>query len=775
MRSMATQTEVNNNRNGNNRHSLPLNPEEMYIHKVQMISEAVQTNGGLNNGHLGPQHTASKLPGYKLQVYHIDSQTGNDTIQYSSMPPGARDHKSPSGHRHSHSRGHVHHHGSGHVHHHQSRPPSNSHGPQDHHHSPRHHRPKSDGKRLQKSRSDGHLLEDTRPVQRPSVSCEEESDKDMPELAPITDLERQMALQRASYSNTLPSSTHAKRPILKKQSTLPAQHTRFAEEDLEPDLGQKLSPLGSTSSLQDLIQDQPVPTTCYIDKSEKLIATSLWAEEQIKALEALPPITTDAIRTDTAIVYMGAPPPPEQKSPLQDLEERETSSAHSSLKSAGKKAKSVTLIAPCDVDGSDSGRGTSEDHKKHGIIESSREPIEEGKEAESVDLEEKTDDKKDDFEPNSPTLSGEDTVSLPCQTSDPIQSDSTSQKAKDEEEVKDNVSIASIKSSSDAVSSLSCSSMQADIKPQVASYQEEKFSSSEGKDSGGMMWSKVQGGGEVRRKRQAFEKMNEKPPTPPKPPELKKIEMEEVTEEKLYSDEDPTSQHLDSETVFNEKDSVISSSAIESERKDSVVSSESAEPEKEEPEKEEEEAEMEGQEEPEMEGQEEPEEEGQDEPEKEEERVDENIEKEEQQKDEKEPEEAKPAVPEALEPPAGFGDDSPNKRVVRVVQEEILAPELEFQEAKVEELPSLCSVQELEQVVREQPEIKAEEVKAEPEPEQRKSISPVGVASVASTSRSSVRSKSRSRSGSKERLLSKLADAANAPVTSHEEDEVEGK
>ena len=67
---------------------------------------------------------------------------------------------------------------------------------------------------------------------------------------------------------------------------------------------------------------------------QKLIATSLWADQQIKALEAqvaaqkvaaaaaaaaaatachLPPITTDEpIRTDTAITYLGAvdPPPP---------------------------------------------------------------------------------------------------------------------------------------------------------------------------------------------------------------------------------------------------------------------------------------------------------------------------------------------------------------------------------------------------------------------------------------------------------------------------------
>ena len=46
--------------------------------------------------------------------------------------------------------------------------------------------------------------------------------------------------------------------------------------------------------------------------------------------------------------------------------------------------------------------------------------------------------------------------------------------------------------------------------------------------------------------------------------------------------------------------------------------------------------------------------------------------------------------------------------------------------------------------------------------------------SKSSLNRSSVGSKSRSRSGSKERLLSKLADSENAPVTSHDEDEVNG-
>ena len=64
------------------------------------------------------------------------------------------------------------------------------------------------------------------------------SDKDLPELAPITTQEFQRAvLQQNSQSLDSPS-------VEKKDD----------QEDLESDLGKTLSPLGSTSSLQDLIE-----------------------------------------------------------------------------------------------------------------------------------------------------------------------------------------------------------------------------------------------------------------------------------------------------------------------------------------------------------------------------------------------------------------------------------------------------------------------------------------------------------------------------------------
>ena len=140
MRSMATQTEVKNGTNY--RHSMPIHPDELLYNpptRVEMISEAVQTNGGLAAAAsgpspiipLGPQQTASKVPGYKLQVYHIDQHQEQqaEVIQYSSMPPGGRppqpvataatgDGKSPGGGG-GHGRPRRHHHGSsGHVHHH---------------------------------------------------------------------------------------------------------------------------------------------------------------------------------------------------------------------------------------------------------------------------------------------------------------------------------------------------------------------------------------------------------------------------------------------------------------------------------------------------------------------------------------------------------------------------------------------------------------------------------------------------------------------------------
>jgi hypothetical protein len=59
----------------------------------------------------------------------------------------------------------------------------------------------------------------------PTTSEEDASDRDMPELAPICP--------------PPPSASGLPKPVA---------------DDLEPDLGQKLSPLGSTSSLQDLIE-----------------------------------------------------------------------------------------------------------------------------------------------------------------------------------------------------------------------------------------------------------------------------------------------------------------------------------------------------------------------------------------------------------------------------------------------------------------------------------------------------------------------------------------
>ena len=67
--------------------------------------------------------------------------------------------------------------------------------------------------------SDGSLLEDVRIAQAGDEEC---SDRDMPDLAPITDLERSTAaLQKTMSQSTLgpQQTTHHKKPILKKQTS----------------------------------------------------------------------------------------------------------------------------------------------------------------------------------------------------------------------------------------------------------------------------------------------------------------------------------------------------------------------------------------------------------------------------------------------------------------------------------------------------------------------------------------------------------------------------
>ena len=494
------------------------------------ISSRQSTNQYLQQAtpaaHQIPPHLANKFPGYKLQVYDIDGEQENKQHKYpnqqqvitSSVPlhqvnidsktPGhsgstsrlkssttidKKTHNKVSHHTHTHQH---HHHNTiqqqqQHIHQHQHI--HHKHGMSNTHHtsqvkhqqvgqsqyrsSPKHRRGiQHDGQRttnkLQKSRSDGQLLDDSiggqstdqstmstgshshkgvegvnttapiqsakqpleskkysplqadfekRFIQHPPLSCSEEeeiSDRDMPELAPISQHEHVHMVSKANVKSDFeyvhrssPCKTHESLEVvgprqsmssslihphhnvathscqLTEDQNLATQTTEYAE-DIDRDLGQALSPLGSTSSLQDLIESVSVPSRGDgSSKSEKLIATSLWAE-QTRALHAeqLPPVTEssrESITADQSMMYTNAG----SSQVPHDIDERDSkkgnkienwnqsveSTIHapqheekepstSSLKSSksGKKMKTVKVVAPEDID-ADSGRGTSED------------------------------------------------------------------------------------------------------------------------------------------------------------------------------------------------------------------------------------------------------------------------------------------------------------------------------------------------------------------------------------------------------------------------------
>ena len=797
-----------------------------------MVSEAVQTNGISNNGHqtgISPpqhhlkhqtttstqarhaqipvslHHMASKMAGYKLEVYNIDNQNhpedGNypQMIQYTSMPPGGREGqriqvhpecstKSQSGHKHVHrgSHGHLHHS----SHHHQPRSrTSNHHTYGEHCHQSPHHQkqkihPEKRGK-LQKSKSDGQLVDDNHhqpslPVnlQRHHTSSaqdnleDNESDKEMPDLAPIFLTDRQSAMAKhksldfSGFSGNSYTLPHPERkPILKKQSTLP--HTFLTDavdqgDDLDQDLGQTLSPLGSTSSLQDLLDSAKATVPTETNKSEKLISASLWAEED---QEILPPITTDAIRTDTAIVYV--------EEQIQKCE----ANIEAGPRRSKSKEKSVTMVAPGDKDGSDSGRGTSEDHKKHGEIE----------EAPNKSLDEEQSGQQFVLEKEPESLSGDDTISLPQTVSN--SSYKRQQDCQDEEKEDQ---------SSEVVSSISEAKEEPvpgqpslpESLPEVASSYgsvDSKRSMPESPGSEGM-WAKIHGGsgGDVKRKRDAFEKqiLNKSMEEPPRRQKLdawrqaseREVPKENVPSELIMdhpSDEETTSQHLDSDGLFKSDDSPKEDVASVM----SSISRMSVDP------------------------------------------KDAEETKEEMKIPENPPQGSQGPI---FEPPAGFADESPaqeqdvEKEKVAVQEKpggihqepqkpvephspitstaaqpeemlvaEELPPYKYHQEVEVEELASLCSAKELPPVETLSCETNIQQsLEAPPTPQPAASPpEPVSVSSqftaptTSNTSnRSSIKSsKSRSRSGSKERLLSKLADAENAPKTAEEVDEISGE
>ena len=468
-----------------------------------------------------PSHIASKFPGYKLQVYHIDGGPDSQDLQTQSaqglvIHPGQHQQQAYEGsvlphqvrmsahtssaaksramasmekkhhpkgghhtHLHQHHQHSHHQHGVSHTHH-QGKVKLHDVSQPQHHSSPKHRKnhqqdDRRNHNKLQKSRSDGQLLDDSgechstdqssisigshshaglrnintprshpscpvshqmtgqkytplkpdfdkRFSQHPPPSCSEEeeiSDRDMPELAPIGQHEHTCMMGGGTSFKGNMEYVHATQPCEKHDPSriipvqrvsssyspldsnilsghLPKEHSRekaSAEyaEDMDRDIGQALSPLGSTSSLQDLIESVSVPSRGDgSSKSEKLIATSLWAE-QTRALHAEQhtSVVSDLGRVDTSSMYAEGSTAQElhnnyelgnkrdiksrnwnmETASVPQHEEREPST--SSLKSAksGKKLKTVKVVAPEDMD-ADSGRGTSEDMHHHHALPS---------------------------------------------------------------------------------------------------------------------------------------------------------------------------------------------------------------------------------------------------------------------------------------------------------------------------------------------------------------------------------------------------------------------
>ena len=254
-----------------------------------------------------PPHIAhaGQMPGYQLQIYHLDGSSPSPKTSpptpasswYGTAPRSGKHQHHHSHHKHSH---HNHHgkatrsHSSGNVLDENFEAPNGS----SNHERSGLRKPvtvkvsssskqaEKCSKHLQKSLSEGKLTEDT--VDDPSVpplqpkppkavkflhqeeyqpsnllpvisnpSEDEVSDKDLPELAPITNQEYQQAVLQQSQSISSEKN----------------------DEDQESvDLGKTLSPLGSTSSLQDLIESSSARGS--VDPMIKSTQSSAWIERE---------------------------------------------------------------------------------------------------------------------------------------------------------------------------------------------------------------------------------------------------------------------------------------------------------------------------------------------------------------------------------------------------------------------------------------------------------------------------------------------------------------
>ena len=235
---------------------------------------------------------AGQMPGYQLQVYHLDGEPPQGPAPqaswYGTAPrSGKHPHHHSHGHKHSH---HAHHgkttrsHSSGNVlgDHEQQQPPQPRREQHSNCHQPKSATSSSD-KYLHKSLSDGKLVDDQ--PQKPAKAVkflqamppcpgaeDDASDRDMPELAPITREE-------------------CKRVLTQQASIV---------QDDEPDLGKTLSPLGSTSSLQELLESTSAAGS--VPPTETATSNSTWIdrERQKKSVVVVePPIKSEPIRMES--------------------------------------------------------------------------------------------------------------------------------------------------------------------------------------------------------------------------------------------------------------------------------------------------------------------------------------------------------------------------------------------------------------------------------------------------------------------------------------------
>jgi hypothetical protein len=317
-------------------------PKESPQKKVKPV--VFKSSADALNGRQISPYMASQLPGYKLQVYHIDG----DTSSYSQQTPASWYATAPRSGKHQHH--HSHHKHSHHSHQHVKAGRSQSSGNvlEDGADSHQFNKPKPvklvhksavqqahrPNKHLQKSYSDGELLDEDGQPQKPqkavkfvqeqhplpaaasaiNLSEDEVSDRDLPELAPITP---------EDYI------------ISAKQKSL--------DDELEADLGNTLSPLGSTSSLQDLIESSSARGSVDPGHSRNHQSSSAWIDRERQqayaSQDSTPTVRAKPFESKCVTVIE---PPRELTSPSQSDKKQQPTQRMDSVNSAKTNETSTT-------------------------------------------------------------------------------------------------------------------------------------------------------------------------------------------------------------------------------------------------------------------------------------------------------------------------------------------------------------------------------------------------------------------------------------------------